>query len=233
MTRAAGSEDATEHARIRVELELDGDGAADVQCEAPLLRHLLTLWCKAAGFDLELRGGGTLDHHALEAAALSLGRAWRMAYGPTTGTHVAYDFAPRRDALVLVAVDLADRPNYVGDVPAPLWDQFLRTFATEARLDLHVQCMRGRTVEHTLEALFTAFGLALRNAMGPRPASARKPKRAADNDGVVVSKRRGNRARLEKTSDEVMSSFEKKDLPEVTAAKERDRKLRTKPVKGP
>ncbi len=234
MTRAAESEEATERARIQVELDLDGSGDADIQCDAPLVRDLLRLWCRAAGFDLTLRGGGALDHHAMEAAALAIGRAWRLAYGPTIGTRVAYDVAPRSDALVLVAVDLADRPNYVGDVPVPLWEHFLRTFATEARIDLHVGCMRGRTPEHTLEAAFTAFGLALRRAMGPRTSSPKAaPAAEREGEAVVPRRRKASRDGLQKANAEVHAKVGKRELPEVAAAKERDRRLHARTPRRP
>ncbi len=168
MSRRATIERRTKETAVTATLDLDGTGAYDVQTDNKFLTHLCETWTRYGGFDLKLRATGDLDHHLVEDVAIVLGQAFRQAFAHAPCTRIAYDFVPMDDALVLCAVDLVDRPYYAGELPVPLWEHFFRSFAMEARINLHLESLRGRDTHHTLEAGTKAFARALRRALEPR-----------------------------------------------------------------
>jgi imidazoleglycerol-phosphate dehydratase len=168
VSRVGEVERSTRETRIAVRLDLDGGGAYDVETQNPFLTHMVETWARYAGFDVRVRAAGDLDHHLVEDTAIALGQAFRAAFALAPCQRIAYDFVPMDDALVLVAVDLVDRPFYAGELPIPIWEHFLRSFAMEARINVHVECLRGRDTHHTVEAAIKAFARALRRALEPR-----------------------------------------------------------------
>jgi imidazoleglycerol-phosphate dehydratase len=171
MSRAAGVgevERKTKETTVEVRLTLDGSGSYDVETQNPFLTHMAETWARYAGFDLHLRASGDLDHHLVEDVAIALGQAFRAAFALAPCQRIAYDVVPMDDALVLVAVDLVDRPYYEGMLPIPLWEHFFRSFAMEARINLHVDVLRGRDTHHCVEAATKAFARSLRRALEPR-----------------------------------------------------------------
>jgi len=168
VSRAATVERRTKETTIVATLELDGSGKYDVETGNRFLTHMCETWTRYAGFDLRLRATGDLDHHLVEDVAIVLGQAFRQAFAQAPCVRIAYDFVPMDDALVLCAVDLVDRPYYAGELPIPLWDHWFRSFAMEARINLHLESLRGRDTHHTIEASVKAFARALRRALEPR-----------------------------------------------------------------
>jgi imidazoleglycerol-phosphate dehydratase len=154
--------------KVECTLRLDGTGTYDVQTDNKFLTHMCETWTRYAGFDLKLRATGDLDHHLVEDVAIALGQAFKAAFNQAPCTRIAYDFVPMDDALVLCAVDLVDRPYYEGQLPVPLWEHWFRSFAMEARINLHLEHLRGRDTHHTIEASVKAFARALKRALEPR-----------------------------------------------------------------
>ena len=168
MSRAATIKRATKETSVLVTLDLDGSGQYDVKTDNPFLTHMCETWTRYAGFDLKLRATGDLDHHLVEDVAIVLGQAFRAAFAQVPCVRIAYDFVPMDDALVLCAVYLVDRPYYEGELPVPLWEHWFRSFAMEARINVHLEHLRGRDTHHTIEASTKAFARALRCALEPR-----------------------------------------------------------------
>ncbi|MEA3137367.1 MAG: imidazoleglycerol-phosphate dehydratase [Thermoplasmata archaeon] len=160
----------TKETKVECTLRLDGSGQYDVQTDNKFLTHMVETWTRYAGFDVRLRATGDLDHHLVEDVAISLGQAFKEAFAHAPCVRIAYDFVPMDDALVLCAVDLVDRPYYEGQLPVPLWEHFFRSFAMEARINLHLEHLRGRDTHHTIEASVKAFARALKRALEPREA---------------------------------------------------------------
>lgn len=174
----------TKETLVECTLWLDGSGAYDVQTDNRFLTHMVETWARYAGFDVRLRATGDLDHHLVEDVAISLGQAFRQAFAQAPCVRIAYDFVPMDDALVLCAVDLVDRPYYEGQLPVPLWEHFFRSFAMEARINLHLEHLRGRDTHHTIEASVKAFARALKRALEPRATE-------ISTKGVVQTKAKG------------------------------------------
>ena len=161
---------ATGETRIRVRLALDGEGRVRVATGAGLYDHLLEQLAFHGGLDLVLEGVGDLDtgpHHTAEDAALALGEALDRALGERRGVaRYGNAVVPMDDALARAAVDLGGRPwaELRLERDPGLAGHALRSFATAARLGLHVES-EGEDEHHVAEAAFKAVGRALREAV--------------------------------------------------------------------
>jgi len=168
MRRTASLERKTRETNVSVKLALDGTGTSKVRTDDPFLTHMLEALARHANLDLDVEASGDLPHHLVEDTALVLGRALREALGTESVERIASDVVPMDEALVMVALDLEPRPYYAGPVPMALFDHFLRTFAFEARIALHVRVLASGEEHHVVEAAFKALARALRRAAAPK-----------------------------------------------------------------
>lgn len=163
---------------IWARINLDGRGRYKVSTGIRFLDHMLELFARHGGFDLELRARGDLDvdqHHTVEDVGIVLGQAVRQALGNKRGINRAgYFLMPMDETLALAALDLSGRPylvmkasiraRRVGDLQAELLEDFFHGFATSAGANVHLKVAYGRSSHHAVEALFKAFARALRYA---------------------------------------------------------------------
>jgi len=168
----------TSETDIRLRLNLDGRGRYSVSTGIRFLDHMLELFARHGGFDLELRARGDLDvdqHHTVEDVGIVLGQAVRRALGSKKGINRAgYFVMPMDETLALAALDLGGRPylvlraplkaRRVGDLETELLEDFFQGFATSAGSNVHLKVAYGRSSHHAVEALFKAFARALRYA---------------------------------------------------------------------
>lgn len=138
--------------------------------KALFAKHMLETLSKWSGFDIDLHveAKDHLEHHAIEDAAIALGQAFRESIDTGSIERTASVTLPMDDALVLVALDLVERPYYEGPLPDPLMDHVMRSLATEGRFTLHVVTLRGRDPHHVVEAAFKGLALCLARATIPR-----------------------------------------------------------------
>ncbi len=176
--RAANVHRKTTETDIRARLNLDGRGRYAVSTGIRFLDHMLELFARHGGFDLELEARGDLDvdqHHTVEDIGIVLGQAVRQALGSKRGINRAgYFVMPMDETLALAALDLSGRPylvlraplkaRRVGDLQTELLEDFFQGFATSARANVHLKVAYGRSSHHAVEALFKAFARALRYA---------------------------------------------------------------------
>ncbi|MGB0653452.1 MAG: imidazoleglycerol-phosphate dehydratase [Thermoplasmatota archaeon] len=171
-TRIAGGkaslERKTKETTITVELDLQGSGSYDVATDNKFLTHMVETLTRYAGFDLKLRATGDLDHHLIEDVAITMGQAFREAFAGAPCARMAFDQVCMDDVLMACTVDVVDRPYYEGPLPIPIYDHWFRSFAMEARINLHLEHKRGRDTHHAVEAAFKSFGRALRQALAAR-----------------------------------------------------------------
>jgi imidazoleglycerol-phosphate dehydratase len=177
--RAANLTRTTHETAITVTLALDGTGQTAVRTGVGFLDHLLTALVRHARFDLALACEGDLhvdDHHTAEDCALALGQALDRALGERRGvTRFGTAYAPLDEALARAVVDLSGRPyadvalglsrEAIGGLACENVAHMLRSFATAARLTLHVDVLKGENDHHKAEAAFKATALALRQAV--------------------------------------------------------------------
>ena len=179
MGRFATVERATKESDVRVRLELDGSGTAEVSTGVPFFDHMLTQIGKHAGFDLTVRTVGDIEvdaHHTVEDTSLALGSALREALGDKVGIRRFGDaLVPLDETLAQAVVDLSGRPYVVHEEPpmAPMigtYDTTLtrhvwESLSATAQICLHVRCLYGRNPHHMVEAQFKAVARALRTAV--------------------------------------------------------------------
>ena len=166
--RKAQLEHSTRETKIAVGLDLDGSGQFRVDTDIQFLQHMTETLARYASFDLTLSAHGDNDHHVIEDTAIALGTAFRQALGADPVERTASCILPMDDALVLVALDLVDRPYADIDCPDPLYHHFFRSFAMSAGLTLHIAKLRGFDEHHLVEAEFKALGKCLCQATRPR-----------------------------------------------------------------
>lgn len=154
-----------ETAETRVRVSLDrGEGRTQVATTIPFLDHMLSALGRYARLDLAIEASGDLRHHVLEDVAITLGAALARAI-PSAAARYGERTVPMDDALVQVVVDAGGRSYYRGPLPSTLYDHWMRSFAEQARLTLHIRVLRGRDRHHIIEAAFKALGLAVRDAL--------------------------------------------------------------------
>ena len=168
----------TTETNIQARLNLDGRGRYRISTGIRFLDHMLELFTRHGGFDLELRARGDLDvdqHHTVEDVGIVLGQVVRQALGSKKGINRAgYFVMPMDETLALAAVDLSGRPylvihapikaRRVGDLQIELLEDFFHGFATSVGANVHLKVAYGRSSHHAVEALFKAFARALRFA---------------------------------------------------------------------
>lgn len=117
MSRTATIERNTKETQIRLHLDVDGKGRADIQTGIGFLDHMLTLFAHHGRFDLEVRATGDLHvdpHHTVEDVGIALGLALAKALGDKAGiVRYGHFLVPMDEALVLCALDLSGRPYLV------------------------------------------------------------------------------------------------------------------------
>jgi imidazoleglycerol phosphate dehydratase HisB len=165
----------TNETRVIVELDLTGEGQAQVSTGIGFLDHLLTALARHARFDLVVRCDGDLvvdDHHTVEDVALSLGNALDGALGDRAGINRFGDATVPLDAIDLSGRPFADvslglRRETIGTLATENIAHFLRSLALSARMALHVDVLKGDNDHHRAESAFKALALALKHAVSP------------------------------------------------------------------
>ncbi len=168
----------TKETSIEATLVIEGRGRYQVATGIRFFDHMLELFAHHGGFDLRLQAKGDLDvdqHHTVEDVGIVLGQLFDKALGTKRGIlRAGYFVMPMDETLGLAAVDFCGRTavmvdtkvraRLVGDLQAELVHDFFDGFARGARASVHARVLYGRSSHHKIEALFKAFGRALRAA---------------------------------------------------------------------
>jgi imidazoleglycerol-phosphate dehydratase len=176
--RKAIVERKTNETEIRVELNVDGTGAHDIQTGIGFLDHMVEHIAVHGLFDLKLQAKGDIHvdlHHTVEDTALALGEAFDRALGGKRGiVRIGHAVVPMDEALALAVVDLSGRPHClvraewalttIGELPVTLVEHFFRSFSSAAKATVHVRLLERGDDHHQAEAMFKAFGRALDRA---------------------------------------------------------------------
>ena len=169
----------TNETKIKLELNIDGLGKADVKTGIGFLDHMLDLWAFHGLFNLKLTCKGDLEidaHHTTEDIALALGSALDEAVGSKKGIfRYGFSYVPMDEALLRVALDLSGRPDFVfageflqtsiGNLDTQMIRHFFKSLAMSSRMTLHMSILYGINDHHKCEGLFKALGRALRQAV--------------------------------------------------------------------
>lgn len=181
--RAATITRKTSETDIEITWGLDGNGRFSISTGIGFLDHMLTALAVHGLFDLTVQATGDLHidpHHTIEDVGIVLGQALDKALGDRKGIQrMGHAYVPMDEALGFVAADLSGRPYFVshaqwhtpaiGQFPTDLIEHFFESVAIHARMNLHVRVEYGRNDHHQAEALFKAFGRALKTAVSLDP----------------------------------------------------------------
>lgn len=172
----------TRETQIELELELDGQGAVELDSGIPFLDHMLHLFAAHGFFNLKLKAQGDLeidDHHTVEDIGICLGQAFRqILQEKSTIRRYGWARIPMDEALAQVTVDLSNRPYLaflVDFLPGSsrfdpqLTKEFWRAVAQHAGMTMHIEVPYGENTHHIIEAIFKAAGRALDQATALEP----------------------------------------------------------------
>jgi len=168
----------TKETKIAGKLKIEGRGKYDVATGIRFFDHMLELFAKHGGFDLQIKANGDLDvdqHHTVEDVGIVLGQLFSQALADRRGINRAgYFVLPMDETLAVVALDLGGRPalvykdlvrvRLVGDLQTELVEDFFGGFVNHAGANLHARVLYGRSNHHKIEAIFKCFARAMKFA---------------------------------------------------------------------
>lgn len=170
----------TKETSVDLTIDLDGKGRTDITTGIGFFDHMLNLFGAHGRFDLVVNCDGDIQvdgHHTVEDIGIALGQAVSKALGDKRGiTRYGTFFLPMDETLAMVSLDISGRPYLVydaggdmapmiGQYDTELTEEFLRAFAFNAGITLHVKIMYGTNSHHKVEAIFKALGRALHQAV--------------------------------------------------------------------
>ncbi|MEW5421299.1 imidazoleglycerol-phosphate dehydratase HisB [Amorphus sp. 3PC139-8] len=183
MPRTATIVRQTKETSISVEVDLDGRGRTSISTGVGFFDHMLDQLGRHSLIDLTVRCEGDLhidDHHSVEDTGIALGQAVREALGDRKGiTRYADAYLPMDETLTRAAIDISGRPYLefrapfsapkIGSFDTELVAEFMRAFATNAHITLHVETLYGDNNHHIAESCFKAVARCLGAAVAIDP----------------------------------------------------------------
>lgn len=168
----------TKETDVSVKLNIDG-GEVNIDTGIGFFDHMLTALAVHGGFGLTVKAAGDLNvdgHHTVEDVGITLGAAFAQALGDKAGImRYGSAYIPMDEALGFCALDISARPylvfnarftnERVGEFDTCLTEEFMRAFAFNAGITLHLRCEHGSNDHHIIEALFKALAHALKQAV--------------------------------------------------------------------
>ncbi|MBE6063067.1 MAG: imidazoleglycerol-phosphate dehydratase HisB [Clostridium butyricum] len=168
----------TNETSIEIFIDLDGTGKGEIKTGIGFFDHMIDLFKFHSRCDLKINAKGDLnvcDHHTIEDIGITLGQAFKEAIGDKKGINRYGTFyVPMDETLAFVSLDISNRPfvvfdcefkrEKVGEMATEMVVEFFRAFAFNAGITLHLKVLYGENDHHKIEALFKAFGRAIREA---------------------------------------------------------------------
>ncbi len=168
----------TNETDIQLMIDLDGTGETNVDTGIGFFDHMLNLFGFHGGFDLNVLAKGDLDvddHHTIEDIGITFAQAFKQAIGDKKGIARYGSFRCCMDeALACVDLDISGRGylvfnaefnrEMIGMMSTEMVKEFFYAFAINAGVTLHINLMYGENDHHKVEAIFKAFGHALKEA---------------------------------------------------------------------
>lgn len=169
----------TNETQIELDLNIDGTKNAKIVTEVGFFNHMLELFTFHGGFNLDLKAKGDVwvdDHHLVEDVGISLGLAFKEALGDKKGIkRYSTVFLPMDETLAMISLDISGRPylhfegefnrENIKDFSTEMVEEFLRAFAFNAGITLHVRILYGVNDHHKVEAIYKGLGRALKEAV--------------------------------------------------------------------
>lgn len=177
--RTAQVERNTKETRIKIDINIDGNGASSFSTDIPFLDHMLDQVARHGLIDMEISCEGDLKidaHHSVEDIGITLGQAFAQALGDKNGIYrYGHAYVPLDESLSRVVVDFSGRPGLyyqveftralIGNFDVDLFHEFFQGFVNHAGVTLHIDNLKGGNAHHIAETIFKAFGRAIRMAI--------------------------------------------------------------------
>ncbi len=177
MREAKGSRK-TNETDIEIKINLDGSGNTDINTGIAFFDHMLNSFAKHGSFDIMIKARGDLtvdDHHTVEDVGILLGSTITKALGDKSGIERFGEARiPMDDALAAAALDISGRSFVVfdahftnpkiGEFSTQNIRHFFESLAGKAGINAHLD-VTGDNDHHKAEALFKAFGVALKRSV--------------------------------------------------------------------
>ena len=174
--RVADVQRNTSETQIRVHVNLDGSGKAQLSTGIGFFDHMLDQIARHGLIDLEIEAKGDLHidgHHTVEDVGITLGQAFAKAVGDKKGIRrYGHAYVPLDEALSRVVIDFSGRPGLhmdvaftsgmIGQLDTQLVFEFFQGFVNHAGVTLHIDNLKGVNAHHQCETVFKAFARALR-----------------------------------------------------------------------
>ncbi len=175
MARKGKASRKTKETDVNIEVNIDGDGKAEISTTIPFLDHMLELLARHGFMDCAIRGEGDTSvdyHHLVEDIGISLGTALKEALGDKEGIR-RYGTAtvPMDESLCRVSMDISGRPYLVfnadfdgkkiRDFDPTLFFDFFKSLSDCMGITLHINVIYGNNPHHIVESIFKAFARAL------------------------------------------------------------------------
>ena len=189
--RVATIERNTRETQIKISVDLDHAGNSSFDTGIGFFDHMLDQIATHGGISINAKVTGDLyvdDHHTIEDVGIALGQAILKALGDKRGIG-RFGFVLPMDEVyakvfadcldddnVTVALDISGRPHVefdfcadftrdkVGQMNAQMVPHFFESLSVALGLSMHMMVTEGNC-HHQIEALFKAFGRALRVAL--------------------------------------------------------------------
>ena len=169
----------TKETQIRVSVDLDGTGRAEVSTGIGFFDHMLESFARHGGIDLKVETKGDLHidmHHTVEDTGIVIGLAVNKALDGFKGIRrFGTAYIPMDETLTRCALDLSNRPyliwnvnfhrSKVGEMDTELFKEFHQAFAMNGGVCLHLETLYGDNSHHIAESGFKALARALRQAV--------------------------------------------------------------------
>ncbi len=168
----------TKETDIHVALNLDG-GETCISTGIGFFDHMLTAFSVHGGFGLTVKTVGDLHvdcHHTVEDTGIVIGKAFHEALKDKSGiARFGSFYVPMDEALAFCSLDISERPFLVFEAVFPeekiggydscMTEEFMRAFAYNAGITLHLKSCYGKNSHHMTEALYKALAHALKAAV--------------------------------------------------------------------
>ncbi len=168
----------TKETVIKLELNLDGSGKSDIATPVPFLNHVLESFARHGDFDLKITASGDINvdpHHLIEDIGICLGLAISACLKNKEGiTRFGHIILPMDEVEISVSLDLGGRAylrynvdmlnEKIENMNTSLVEDFFRALVINSLVNLHINKNVGVNSHHIIEAIFKAFGIALKDA---------------------------------------------------------------------
>ena len=175
--RIASLSRSTSETTIKINVNLDGEGRAQITSGLKFLDHLITTFCKYSLVDIEaeVKSNDSILHHLIEDIAICIGQGLDKALGNRARImRFGYAIVPMDDSRSNSAIDLVRREfskfelklerKEVEGIAKEDIEHFFRSLLQNLVACTHIVVEYGKDDHHKLESAMKSFAIAFRNA---------------------------------------------------------------------